>query len=153
MKGFSITPVLAVVLMLIAGLTLLTIRDIDNQQAAGIQAEIEVNRLGFELAQNRSGAQNLLFQYAAQEASAAADIDSFKTAVKGDLGDTEIIIDGCSASWVNVSVNSAFNYTIGRAGINAPYFVNASINCDAVKLYGASASITCEDGTTVFNCP
>src|SRR3989338_6844914 len=144
MKGFSITPVLAVVLILIAGLTLLTIQNIDNEQAAGIQAEIEVNRLRFELDQNRTGAQNLLFQFAAQEAAdSITDIATFKTAVAADL-DIEIcddIItsgcllikqDWCSTNWVNVSVNSAFNYTIGRAGINAPYFVNASINCDAV---------------------
>lgn len=154
MKGFSITPVLAVVLILIAGLTLLTIYTIDKEQAAGIQAEIEVNRLGYELDQNRTSEQNLLFQFAAQEAAdSSTDIATFKTAVEGDLDlkTGTLLLDGCSSKWINVSINSAFNYTIGRAGINAPYFANASINCDAVKLYGSTANINC--GGETFSCP
>jgi len=157
MKGFLISPILFVSLMLIIGVIIINFSEIDRQIAEGIGIEGRVKKIQAEEIENITSMENMLLfggELAASECngcsknSLLSKISEKTEFIVGNLG-----ISDCKSNYFIATYNYDYNEKIFDVSIkNKNIKISGNVSCELFKkLYGASVSIDC--GGTTFKCP
>ena len=150
MRGFAMTPVLFVGLILIVGMMLLTFMDMDFRASEGIAHEGRLNKLAGGYLENRTSAEVSLFYYSALSAAESSAVPELESRISGRIGHP-VHVTGCSADGFDVYYDESYTAREMESSINRTYRVEKRINCDAVlQLVYRNVTLNC--GTEIFRC-
>ena len=152
MKGFVISPVLFVSLILIVGILLVNFSEIDKRLAEGIGAESRLKKLQADAFESEVSASNLLLVYSAKSAHECPSCDKnvLESKIKEKMNNAgEVRIDDCKIADRFFVVNYEYDFSdsIFDASIKKRIVVLNKITCGQINTIAGSATIKCTDGT------
>lgn len=150
MKGFTITPVLFVGLVLITGLMLISFTDLDRRISEGISKESQLNRLKEDFMENRTATGVLLLFHSANESTYASDRSGLESAIGARMGGPVEIVS-CQAGGFTVEFNQTFSDSTPDAWIDETYSIRKGLDCDRINgLTDRNATVSC--GSVTLSC-
>ncbi len=155
MKGFIISPILFVSLMLIVGVIIINFSEIDKSIAEGIGIEGRAKKILAEQFENEISTRNLILFYGVEAAKTKASETEVEDEIKSGLGVSaaDIKISSCDANAFIVDYSDYnFQSTIFDVKIDKTAKISRELTCDHYKkIIGGAASLRCDGGTQF--CP
>ncbi len=149
-KGFTITPILFIGMILITGIMLLTFTDLDRRVSEGISKESQLNKLQAALLENRTSTEALLLFHSANESTYAGTKSGLEAAIGTRMGGISEIVS-CLSDRFTVQFNQTFYQRSMDSIVNTTYTVSRTLNCNQINdLTDRNATVNC--GGTTLSC-
>ncbi len=140
MKGFAITPILLVALILITAVLMINFIDLDKRIAEGISAEARLKRLASEANENEISAYSaVLWQSveAAKECAAACTATDLENKIKIRMGiapPETLSVGPCGGQKkFQVDYSSIFSGSVFDSKISRDIKVSKIVDCSAIQ--------------------
>ena len=147
MKGFTITPVLFMGLIIITGIMLITFTDMDRMVSEGISKESQLNKLQAALMENRTSTEMLLLFHSANESTHAGTRPGLENAIAARMGGPVEIVS-CLSDRFTVRFSQTFCQQELDSSINTTYTVSRILDCGRINgLTGRNATVDCGGAT------
>jgi hypothetical protein len=149
-KGFTITPILFVGLILITGLMLLNFTDLDRRVSEGISKETQLNKLHAALMENQTNTETLLLFHSANESTYSSTRAGLESAIGSRMGGTARIVS-CLSDRFTVEFNETFYMESLDATANSTYSARRTLDCARINgLTDRNATVSC--GSVTLSC-
>ncbi len=155
MKGFIVSPILFVSLMLIVGVIIINFSEIDKSIAEGIGIEGRAKKILAEQFEDETSTRNLILVYGVEAAKTKATETEVEDEIKSRLGvpAADIKISLCNANAFTVDYSDyKFQSTIFDVKMDKTAKISRKITCDHYKkIIGGTSSLRCDGGAQF--CP
>ena len=157
MKGFLVSPILLVGLILITGVIIINFSDIDSRIAEGISQESRVNKVLAQAFENKISTENLILFYGAEAAKTKATETEVENEIKSKLNaptsNIKIKPASCGTDEFTVDyLDYEFKSSIFDVKIKRPPVISKTITCNQYKeIIGCPSALTCN--SQKFCCP